>query len=404
MKYDTATIFITLLGLASAAPLVEREVPQEHSHEEILLSVDKSLKLDNPDKIVNPVFGLLGDKAAADGAGNIKNLDCLQRAIADRAFTNEKKAGNVDGMANALIFAALEKNTGAVGKASNTCNDPAVNPEITAISQHQDPAGTGAQESNKKIVLALAVQLSSIGADPQLAAKSATFAPGKLGDPTAAGNSCDDKDDKVGCIFTKKLIQVEATPEEIDAAVKDAGGSKNTGSTETASSDCKAGSSDSKAASSDNKAGSSDSKAADEKSTDKKASDSWYPHPLRVFNPLTFFVVIVTHTHIGAATPDDKATGNNVQSFTGDLGGLPPAVIETPGSGRAFSVNGNTFVGKGAALQRSCAIQHNACANEANKSGGKGAFSVSDCGAQETECNNAAIGPSAGAKRSVVGV
>ncbi|KAI0996380.1 hypothetical protein K3495_g11800 [Podosphaera aphanis] len=332
MKYNAATIFITFLGLAAAAPLVEREVPQEHSHEEILLSVDKSLKLDNPDKIMSPEFGLLGDQAAAAGAGNIKNLDCLQRAIADRAFTNEKKAGNVDGMANALIFAALEKNTGAVGKASNTCNDPAVNPEITAISQHQDPAGTGAQESNKKIVLALAVQLSSIGADPQLAAKSATFAPGKLGDPTAAGNTCDDKEDKVGCIFSKNLIQVEATADEINIAVRDAGGNKNPAPAGNVANDSAA------------------------------ATD--------------------------AAAPNDQAPGNNVQAYTGDLGGSPPPVIETPGSDRPFSVDGNTFDGKAAATQRSCAIQHNMCANAANAApNGQGGFTASDCGLQESECN-----------------
>ncbi|CCU74317.1 hypothetical protein BGHDH14_bghG000207000002001, partial [Blumeria hordei DH14] len=133
MKYSTATILLAYFGLTSAVPYQKREVPQEHSHQAVLDQVAVSLKLDNPDKIQDSVFGLLGDTAAAKGAGNIKNLDCLQRAIADQAFTNEKKAGNVDGMANALIFAALEKNTGAVGKASNTCNDKAVNPEIDAI-------------------------------------------------------------------------------------------------------------------------------------------------------------------------------------------------------------------------------------------------------------------------------
>ncbi|KAI1003523.1 hypothetical protein K3495_g4682 [Podosphaera aphanis] len=249
MKYEAATLFVTFLGLVAAAPLVESEVPWKNLHEEIITSVDKSLKLDNPDKIVNPVFGLLGAQAAAPGAGSIKNLDCLQRAIADRAFTNEKKAANIYGMANALIYAALGKKTGAVGKASNTCTDKAVNPEINAISQHQDPDGSGAQDANKQIVLDFAMQLSSSGADPQLAAKSATFAPGRTDDPTTAGNTCDDQDDKVGCIFTKKLIQVEAIPDEIDAAVKDAGGKKGG-------------------------AASKDNKAADAKSTSGKAGDS----------------------------------------------------------------------------------------------------------------------------------
>ncbi|KAI1003522.1 hypothetical protein K3495_g4681 [Podosphaera aphanis] len=80
--------------------------------------------------------------------------------------------------------------------------------------------------------------------------------------------------------------------------------------------------------------------------------------------------------------------------FTGDLGGTPPpAVIETAGSDRPFSVNSNTFVGKGAALQRSCAIQNNACANAVN--GGGSGFAASDCNAQESKCNEAT---SAGAR------
>lgn len=57
--------------LAVAAP-VRREVPQEHSHEPILSAVRTTLNLNNPDKIVDPVFSLLGDAAAAQGAGNIK--------------------------------------------------------------------------------------------------------------------------------------------------------------------------------------------------------------------------------------------------------------------------------------------------------------------------------------------
>jgi len=42
----------------------------------------------------------------------------------------------------------------------------------------------------------------------------------------------------------------------------------------------------------------------------------------------------------------------------------------------------------GAALQRSCAIQNNACANAINSGAADG--SVSDCNAQEKECNAAA--------------
>lgn len=38
----------------------KREVPQEHSHEKFLTAVSISLNLNNPDKIADPVFGLLG--------------------------------------------------------------------------------------------------------------------------------------------------------------------------------------------------------------------------------------------------------------------------------------------------------------------------------------------------------
>ena len=198
MKYESLPIVAVFLGLAIAAPtptaknvvtfnlaraMVPREVPQEHSHNRFLDGVRVNLNLNNPNQIQDPVFGLLGNAAAAAGAGKITNLDCLHQATADQAFTNAKAAGNVTGQADALIFAALERNTGKVGQASVLCTETAVNPEIAAISQHQDPASTGAAAINKKIVLALAQQLAAIGADPQLALLSGTFAPGDVSLP-----------------------------------------------------------------------------------------------------------------------------------------------------------------------------------------------------------------------------
>lgn len=73
-----------------------------------------------------------------------------------------------------------ERNTGSVGLASVLCTETAVNPEIAAIQQHQDPASDGAAELNKQITLDLAVQLAAIGADPQLALQAGTFAPGDV--------------------------------------------------------------------------------------------------------------------------------------------------------------------------------------------------------------------------------
>lgn len=194
MKYETATALIAFFALATAAPTLKpktvfsipramlrgREVPQEHSHNRFLDGVRANLALNNPAGITDPVFGLLGDAAAAAGAGTIKNLECLHQATADQAFTNAKAAGNVTGQADALMYAALERNTGSVGLASVSCNETAVNPEIQAVQQHQDPASPNAAATNKAIVLALAQQLASIGADPQEALLSGTFAPGKV--------------------------------------------------------------------------------------------------------------------------------------------------------------------------------------------------------------------------------
>ncbi|EXJ67981.1 uncharacterized protein A1O5_08595 [Cladophialophora psammophila CBS 110553] len=224
--------------------LGRREVPQEHSHEKFLTTVNQFLKIDNPDNIVDAVFGLLGNAAASAGQGDISNTDCLQQATADRAFTNAKAAGDVDGMTAALIYRALERNTGAVGQASVPCTAiQAENPEIAAISQHQDPASNNAATVNKDIALALAVQIANIGGNPLDALQSGTFAPGTIGDPTAKGNSCDDQNDPVGCIFTQNLLVEDATEDEVNAAVAasataSAGAAAATGTDSAAATEC----------------------------------------------------------------------------------------------------------------------------------------------------------------------
>lgn len=85
------------------------------------------------------------------------------------------------------------------------------------------------------------------------------------------------------------------------------------------------------------------------------------------------------------------ASGNNVQTFTGSLGGPAPPVVSGTGN-RPFSVNGNTFVNIGAALGRSCDIQHNACADAANS--GQLSGGVGQCDDQNTQCKAAASGAS----------
>lgn len=92
------------LALTAARPLAKREVPQEHSHEDIITVVRESLNINNPDKIKDPVLALLGNAAAADGLGDLKDPECLQQETADRAFSNAKGANDVNGMTAALIF------------------------------------------------------------------------------------------------------------------------------------------------------------------------------------------------------------------------------------------------------------------------------------------------------------
>ena len=160
-------------------------------------------------------------------------IDCLQQATADQAFTNAKAAADVNGMTAALIYRALERNTGKVGLASVSCTSiQAVNPEIAAIQQHQDPASTGAAATNKAITLELAKQIAGIGGTATDALKSGTFAPANLDDNTGKGNSCDDANDPVGCIFSQNLLVEDATADEIDAAI--AGTSATSNSTSTA--------------------------------------------------------------------------------------------------------------------------------------------------------------------------
>ncbi|KAF2710125.1 hypothetical protein K504DRAFT_361276, partial [Pleomassaria siparia CBS 279.74] len=87
------------------------------------------------------------------------------------------------------------------------------------------------------------------------------------------------------------------------------------------------------------------------------------------------------------AAPTVKRAAN-FQSFTGALGGISATPITDSGNAdRPFQVKADTFVNIGAALQRSCDQQFNACANKAN--GGDKTLSVSACSQQQTQCNAA---------------
>lgn len=78
----------------------------------------------------------------------------------------------------------------------------------------------------------------------------------------------------------------------------------------------------------------------------------------------------------------------NVQTFAGALGGAAPPVEFTAGADRPFAVDGSTFLNKGAALQRSCSVQHNACANAANSGQIQGGSA--QCETQQAACEAAA--------------
>jgi hypothetical protein len=218
---STKTVLLALLISSSSLALpIRREVPQEHSHQPFLTSVQASLVKNNPAGIVDSVFGLLGNAAAAAGLGKITDVNCLQQATADQAFTNAKAAGDVQGQVDALIYRALERNTGTVGGVSTACTSiKAVNPEIAALSQHQDPASPNAAATNKAITLELAKQINSVGGNVQDALKAGTFKPGNLNDSTGKGNTCDDANDAAGCIFSQNLLVPDATADEITAAV-----------------------------------------------------------------------------------------------------------------------------------------------------------------------------------------
>lgn len=227
MKFSSITAAGAVFGLAAATPITKRssihkrQVPQEQSHGIVLSIADEFMKLENTLNIQDAVFGLLGNAAAQEGAGDVTNFDCLKQATADQAFTNAKAVGDIRGMAGALMFQAIERNTGGVGVASVLCDEPTVNPEVGALISHQDAASDNALAINKAITLELARQLASFGADPNLALLTGTFPPGDVNDNTGAGFTCDDVDLELGCIYTEKLLVLDATEEEIASAVAD---------------------------------------------------------------------------------------------------------------------------------------------------------------------------------------
>ncbi|KAK7517774.1 hypothetical protein IWZ03DRAFT_414606 [Phyllosticta citriasiana] len=191
MTEKSLILIIFVLSAAFARPLHRRQVPDDPSYGQVLSSVNTNLKANNPDGISDAMFGLLVRSQAAVGQGSVTDTNCLQQAVADRAFTNAKATGNVNGMTNALVYRALERNAGSVGQPSNACtSSKAINPEIEPVTQHQDPAIPGAADANRFITLRLAQQIAAVGDDPQSALKAGSYGMTSkdIQDATGAGN------------------------------------------------------------------------------------------------------------------------------------------------------------------------------------------------------------------------
>lgn len=95
-----------------------------------------------------------------------------------------------------------------------------------------------------------------------------------------------------------------------------------------------------------------------------------------------------TTSAVASATSTAVSTSStNLQTFTGALGGITaPAVTGT--SNGQFQVEGNSeFKDVQDAVVRSCDVQNNQCANEANATGNQGDLTVASCTDQQTQCS-----------------
>ncbi|KAI8927214.1 hypothetical protein BC831DRAFT_424850, partial [Entophlyctis helioformis] len=204
----TTLVLALAATAANAAPtLVRREVPQEHSHEVLLLATRKVIrKGNNNDPFVNKVevvFGTLGLAANVglfaknpDLPADLKDPVCVQQNLADACIDNAKKnGGDKNEIATCMQFRILERNTNGVGLAQEVCKKAPRNAELAGLTQIQDPASDLGKSTNADTQTKLAQNLVKLGftADQaaDLALQTSTFVPGQLGDPTAGGNTCD---------------------------------------------------------------------------------------------------------------------------------------------------------------------------------------------------------------------
>lgn len=107
---------------------------------------------------------------------------------------------------------------------------------------------------------------------------------------------------------------------------------------------------------------------------------------MHLTNNTTFYTNTPNAAVASSSIASSSTSSSSSSSSTSALGGIPaPPVTNSGDSSRPFSVNGNTFVNEGAALQRSCDVQFNACANAFNGGTAKG-FDIGDCQTQQEAC------------------
>jgi transcription initiation factor TFIID subunit 15 len=96
-------------------------------------------------------------------------------------------------------------------------------------------------------------------------------------------------------------------------------------------------------------------------------------------------VAAAAATKAATAASGASAGASSVTVKSGSLGGSAPLVTASGNADRPFEVNGNTFVAAANAVERSCDIQFNTCADLAN-SGKLNGKTVSDCTTQKASC------------------
>ena len=218
-------------------------------------------------------------------------------------------------------------------------------------------------------------------------------------DPTAKGNSCDDVDPTLGCIYSKGLLILDASEAEIDAATKDVKASFAGGKGGITAASLVDLSKFSVADGGDAGSGAdvSASAAPPAASTPPAVPSGCIPAPPQTCSLVTTTVAAtsigavmasMTSAIVGQVTEAPAPTGtdsgtSNLQTFAGALGGPPPPVESSAGD-RPFSTNGATFNNLSAALGRSCDVQHNKCANAANS--GQLSGGTAQCESQNSAC------------------